>query len=518
MAAANAESSGTRRDLPHPFTLAIFGASGDLTRRKLVPAVYSLFRDGRFPEQFAVVGMARSEHTDEAFRADLREAAAQFARVQPVDGATWARFAERIHYQRGDYASPADFAALRERLDGIAAAMGAPRNVLFYCATPPVVFPTIVDQMRESGLGRPPDGAWARLIIEKPFGRDLQSALALNAHVQSAFAEDQIYRIDHYLGKETVQNILVLRFANAIFEPIWNARYIDHVQITVSETVGVEQRGSYYDQAGALRDMVQNHMMHLLCLVAMEAPNSLEAGPVRDEKVKVLNALRPIPPGCVSDRVVRAQYAAGEADGRPVPGYLGEPGVAPDSATETYVALEARIDNWRWAGVPFYLRTGKQLPVRITEIGIHFKPIPRVLFNAPPFGPMRPNVLALRIQPNEGIALQFQVKTPGTGVRIEPFMMDFGYAASFGTEPPEAYERLLLDAALGDSTLFTRNDEVEAAWSFLSPILEGCAQAPPGPLPGYPAGSWGPKEADELIAADGRAWSLVRRRRHRPGA
>lgn len=490
-----------------PFALVIFGASGDLAARKLLPAVRRLFAQGLLPERFAIVGFARTEMSDSAFRDAAREALARFAPAGAGPAGDWSAFARRLFYQGGSYGEPASFAALRERLDALAAAWGAPRNCLFYLATPPEVFAPIVEGLRAAGLSQAA-GGWARLIIEKPFGHCLDSARALNALVQAAFPENQVFRIDHYLGKETVQNILVLRFANALFEPLWNHKYVDHVQVTVSETVGVEERGAYYERAGALRDMVQNHLMHLVSLVGMEAPNALEPAAVRDEKVKVLEALRPIPTCEVGERVVRAQYAAGGS----ARGYREEPGVAPDSATETYVALKTYIDNWRWAGVPFYLRTGKRLAARITEIGIHFKPVPQVLFNAPPFGPMAPNILALRIQPNEGISLQFQVKRPGAGVRIEPFKMDFGYAEAFGGEPPEAYERLLLDAALGDPTLFTRSDEVEAAWAFVTPILEACAAAPPSALAQYPAGSWGPPEADALIEADGRRWTLFKRR------
>jgi len=502
-----------RREALEPFALVIFGASGDLAVRKLLPAVHRLFRQGLLPERFAIVGFARTAMSHEAFREHTRQALARFAPPGP-DEAEWPRFASRLFYHRGDYADAASFASLRTRLDALAAAHEAPCNVLFYLATPPGVFAPIAEQIRASGLSTP-DGrcdGWARLVIEKPFGRDLASARALNAHLRRAFDESQIFRIDHYLGKETVQNILVLRFANAIFEPLWNHKYVDHVQITVAETIGVGQRGSYYDEAGALRDMVQNHLMHLVSLVGMEAPNSLDPDAVRDEKVKVLESLRPLPRACVGDRLVRAQYAAGEVAGRRVPGYRDEPGVARDSSTETYVALKTYIENWRWAGVPFYLRTGKRLAARITEIGIHFKPVPQVLFNAPPFGPMAPNVLALRIQPNEGISIQFQVKRPGAGVRIEPFKMDFGYAEAFGGEPPEAYERLLLDAALGDSTLFTRGDEVEAAWAFVTPILNACAERRTAALSAYPAGTWGPKEADAMIEADGRRWTLFKRR------
>jgi len=372
----------------------------------------------------------------------------------------------------------------------------------------------VIEQLRDAGLARrgAVEAPWARLILEKPFGRDLASARQLNALLGAAFSENQIFRIDHYLGKETVQNILVLRFANSIFEPIWNHKHVDHVQITVSETIGVEGRGAYYEQAGALRDIVQNHMMHLLCLVAMEAPTSLAPDAVRDEKVKVLGVLRPIARECLANGVVRGQYGPGEVLGRAAPGYVEEDGVPEDSDTETFVAFQALVDNWRWAGVPFYLRTGKRMPARITEVSVHFRALPQVLFNAPPFGPMPPNILALRIQPNEGISMRFQVKVPGPAMRIEPFQMDFGYTGAFGREPPDAYERLLLAAALGDPTLFTRSDEVEAAWAFVGPVIEGC-RGRPTKLPVYPAGSWGPQEADALIGADGRAWLLTRRSR-----
>ncbi|MFW6163640.1 MAG: glucose-6-phosphate dehydrogenase, partial [Planctomycetota bacterium] len=504
-----------QRGEPEPFTLVIFGASGDLTRRKLVPAVYSLFREGLLSGAFRVLGFARSELSDDAFREQLRQGVDEHARVDLAGD--WDDFAARLSYHQGSYDEPDSYASLRDRLDALASEMGGPRRCVFYLATPPPVFELAARHLDAAGLADEGEG-WARLIIEKPFGRDLASAQALNAALGEHFAEHQVFRIDHYLGKETVQNLLVLRFANALFEPIWNEKYVDHVQITVAETVGVERRGSYYDQAGAIRDMVQNHMMHLLCLVGMDAPNSLDDKAVRDEKVKVLKALRSMPPSCVHDRVIRAQYTAGEAGGRALADYRAEDGVAADSTTETFVAIKTFIDNWRWAGVPFYLRTGKALPAKITEIGIHFKPVPHVLFNAPPFGPMEPNVLALRIQPNEGISLQFQVKVPGAGVRIQPYKMDFGYAESFDAEPPEAYERLLLDAALGDATLFTRSDEVEAAWTFLQPILDACAECPPRGLATYPAGSWGPAEADQLIEADGRRWMLMKRKTRRQAA
>ena len=489
-------SDAVRPATPPPFTLVIFGASGDLTRRKLIPAVYSLFREKLLPEQFAVVGFARSEKSDETFREEMRGS------VAPDD---WAQFAPKLHYHAAPYDRPEGYTALLERL----AEGDLPHNALFYLAVPPDTVTPIVGQLRESGLARRggPEQPWSRIIVEKPFGRDLGTAQALNKHLAGAFDESQVFRIDHYLGKETVQNLLVLRFANCIFEPIWNQKYVDHVQITVAESLGVEGRGGYYETAGALRDIVQNHIMHLLCLVAMEAPRSLDSDDVRDEKVKVLRALRPIPHECIINGVVRAQYGAnGE-----IPGYLEEPHVAPDSQTDTFVAFRTFVDNWRWAGVPFYVRTGKRMPARITEISVHFKAVPQVLFNAAPFGPLEPNVLAIRIQPNEGISLRFEVKVPGPAMQIEPYQMDFGYRGAFAKGPPDAYERLLLDAALGDATLFTRSDEVEAAWAFVAPVIEGCEQRGARPLPQYPAGSWGPKEADDLIEGDGRKWTILRR-------
>jgi glucose-6-phosphate 1-dehydrogenase len=500
--------------MPAPFTLVIFGASGDLTARKLMPAVYGLFEAGLLPAGFSLLGFARTGKSDDEFRRDLHEALAKGVHGRPLDEAKWAAFAARIGYVAGDYDAPAGFQALGKRLDEIAARDQAPPNRLFYLATPPNVFVPIVKQLQAAGLSaRGADKTpWARIIIEKPFGHDLASAEALDADIREAFRESQVFRIDHYLGKETVQNIMVLRFANSIFEPLWNQNFVDHVQITVAETVGVERRGPYYDQSGALRDIVQNHMLQLLGLVAMEPPVALDAGAVRDEKVKVLRSLRPMPAEGMPPGVVRAQYVAGGLAGHAAPGYREEPGVAPDSTTETFIAMRLFIDNWRWAGVPFYVRTGKRMPVRITEISIHFREVPRVLFGA--FGAARiePNILALRIQPNEGISLRFQTKVPGPAVHIEPFQMDFGYHDAFGGEPPEAYERLILDAALGDATLFIRRDEVTAAWTFLGPILRACGQKPG--LPTYAAGSWGPKEADDLLAADGRRWMLLRRPRH----
>jgi glucose-6-phosphate 1-dehydrogenase len=524
---ASSETPSVR--VREPFILVIFGASGDLTRRKLVPAVHNLFCEGLLPDAFAILGYGRSELDDEGFRGRMRDA------VEACDGEApneedWPDFARRLHYQQGDYDDPDGYRALGRRIEELAENGNLETNCLFYLATPPAAFVPVIDQLKESGLarrgahgtgrggsGEPGDRRpWRRIVVEKPFGRDLESARDLNRRIGEAFVERQIFRIDHYLGKETVQNIMALRFANAIFEPIWNQKFVDHVQITVSETVGVEGRGSYYDHAGALRDIVQNHMMHLLCLVAMEPPLSLEPDPVRDEKIKVLRALRPATRPADPGPVVRGQYADGRLDGRDVPGFCREDGVDESSTTETYVAMKLCIDNWRWSGVPFYLRTGKRMPVRITEIGIHFRPIPRVLFNADRVEPVQPNVLAIRIQPNEGISLRFQVKVPGPGLKIEPFQMDFSYAGAFNREPPEAYERLLLDAAAGESTLFTRSDEVEAAWALLDPFLKTWDEEAAGEIPTYPAGSWGPDEADELLAGGGREWMLVHRTKPAP--
>ena len=493
---------------PDPFTLVVFGASGDLTRRKLIPAIYRLWCAGLLPDDFCVMGFARRDKTDATFRQELRDAMppAMTCDGAPTTDAQWAAFAERLFYHRGDYDSAESFAQLEARL----AEIGAPANRLFYLATPPNAFPQIVEQLGAAGMARGDDATpWARIVIEKPFGRDLATARALNEQVRSVFDEPQIFRIDHYLGKETVQNILVLRFANSVFEHVWSHHYIDHVQITVAESLDVGTRGGYYDQAGAMRDMVQNHMLHLLSLVAMEPPASLSASDIRNEKVKVLAGLRPIPWECAANGVVRAQYAAGTVDSNTIPDYLAVEGVADHSKTETFVAFKAYVDNWRWENVPFYLRTGKALPQRCTEVSIHFDAVPRVLFNRPAADPLAANVLRLRIQPNEGISFTFQAKVPGHGTVIKPLKMDFDYAKEFGTEPPEAYERLLLDAALGDATLFTRGDEVEAAWRFVTPVLEGCAgEACPACLATYPAGTWGPAQADDLIREDGREWLL----------
>jgi glucose-6-phosphate 1-dehydrogenase len=442
--------------------------------------------------------------TEDAFRDEMRAGCDEFARRRPVDPEVWAAFARNIYYQEGGYDDPASFAALKQRLEEIERAQGLPGNRVYYLSIPPASFAPVIRNLGVVGLVQG-TGGFARVIIEKPFGTDLATAQALNREVHETLGEDQIYRIDHYLGKETVQNLLVFRFANGIFEPVWNNRFVDHVQITGAETVGVEARGGYFEHAGMLRDMVQNHLFQVLSLAAMEPPVAFEPDAVRDEKLKVLKALRPIPSSEMDANVVRGQYGPGSIAGRKVVGYRQEPNVSPTSQTETYVALKLFIDSWRWAGVPFYLRSGKRLPKRVTEIAIHFKEAPHLLFGRRGHDAIRPNVLGIRIQPDEGISLNFGSKLPGPTMEVAPVSMEFKYGSSFGVEPPEAYERLILDCMLGDSTLFTRGDEVEASWTWISQIHKHWATQS-APLPLYPAGTWGPEGADRLLAADGRAW------------
>jgi glucose-6-phosphate 1-dehydrogenase len=478
----------------------IFGATGDLTRRKLVPALYSLQQDGLSPERFAIVGAARSELSREAWLAELEQGVREFSRRE-LDEQAWKKLAAAITYVRIEGRD--GFARLARHLEGVDREHGTSGNRLFYLSVPPSAIPGLIEGLRGAGLERPgADGKWSRVVLEKPFGRDGSSARELNRIVNTAFPEREVFRIDHYLGKETVQNLLVFRFANAIFEPLWNQKYVEHVQITVAESLGVEGRGPYYEEAGATRDMVQNHMFQLLCLTAMEPPVTLAPDAIRDEKVKVLQALRPLEPGRVSESSVRAQYLDGVVDGKEARGYRGERGVAADSRTETYVALRMLIDNWRWAGVPFYLRAGKRLRRRITEIALQFKDVPHRLFrNDPP----SPNTLVLRIQPDEGMMLGFDVKVPGVQTKIKTVNMDFLYREAFGQEPPEAYERLLLDAMQGDSTLFIRRDEVEASWSYIDRLHEGWG-VEDASLAEYTAGTWGPAEAHVMLARDGRTW------------
>ncbi len=491
------------RAVPQPCSIVIFGATGDLTNRKLIPALYNLAADGDLPPAVAIVGFARREKSDEQFRAELEKATRKFSR-QPVRDEMWKTFAQAISYHQSEFEDESGYKKLAKRLDRIDKEHGTRGNRLFYFAAAPDQFEPILKHLKAAGLNEACKGSWARVIVEKPFGSDLGSARELNRIVRNSFTEEQTYRIDHFLGKETAQNILVLRFANAIFAPLWNTHYVDQVQITAAETLGVETRAGFYERTGALRDMVQNHLLQLLCLVAMEPPTDLSADSIRDEKVKVVRSLRRLPRSEVAANVVRGQYTEGAIHGDPVLGYRQEQNVNPGSQTETFVALRLFIDNWRWADVPIYMRVGKRLPKSATEISIHFKKAPPVLFNK---GLSDQNVLVIRIQPDEGISLRIQAKVPGTSFRIEPVKMDFHYGTSFGKASPEAYERLLLDAMSGDATLFARRDEVEEAWAFIDPIEEAWHSKKDAPgLFFSAAGSWGPEDADDLLARDGRAW------------
>lgn len=493
------------RPMPQPCSVVIFGATGDLTHRKLIPALYNIAADGDLPAALTVIGFARRDKTDDQFRQELEEAARKFSR-QTVQDDLWKSFADRIYYHRSEFSDLDGYQHLAERLTTIDQERGTRGNRLFYLSVAPSEFEGILTNLKKVGLHKTTEGSWARVIVEKPFGTDLASARELNRIVSSTFSEKDTFRIDHFLGKETAQNIMVLRFANAIFEPLWNHRYIDSVQITAAETLGVEGRGPYYDNSGALRDMVQNHLLQLLCLVAMEPPTDLSADSVRDEKVKVVRSLRPLSPADVARDVVRGQYAVGGVNGKSAKAYREEDRVNPQSETETFVALKLTVDNWRWADVPFYVRVGKRLPKSGTEIAVTFKSAPPVLFNVSGAG-IGNNVLVIRIQPDEGISLRMQAKMPGGALRIEPVKMDFHYGTSFGKASPEAYERLLLDAMSGDATLFARRDEVEQAWKFIDAIEDAWHknEKPPG-LFEYPAGSWGPQEADDLLERDGRSW------------
>ena len=496
------------RSRPEPCSIVIFGATGDLTHRKLVPALYNLAVDGELPTGVRIIGFARRDKSDEEFRSGLEDLNEKVSR-SGHDSEVWKNLAENIFYHQSEFNDPEGYKSLAERLDKIDEERGGKGNRLFYIASAPEFFDDILIKLKDAGLNEAKDGCWARVIVEKPFGTDLATARHLNEVVNATFHESATYRIDHYLGKETAQNLMVLRFANAIFEPLWNSKYISHMQITCAENLGMEGgRGGYYEKSGALRDMVQNHLLQLLSLVAMEPPTDLSADGVRDEKVKVIRSLRQWDTAeKVNENVVRAQYIAGHVDGKEVKGYREEDRVSPESDTEAYVAVRLLIDTWRWSGVPFYIRMGKQLPKKTTEISVHFKDAPNVLFGALSGGVPGGNVLVIRIQPDEGISLRMVSKIPGTSLRLEPVKMDFHYSTSFGKSSPEAYERLLLDAMAGDATLFARRDEVEEAWRFIDHIEHAWHQSDnPPPMAEYVAGSWGPKEADDLIKKDGHAW------------
>ena len=486
-----------------PFSLIIFGASGDLAYRKLIPALWSLYAARTLPEPFHIIGTGRTEMSNEAFRTKMREGVKQFARLKVPNDNVWSRFANSLSYVAGDPMAPELYGKLRERLEEVERGREDTGHRLYYLSTPPSLYAPIVTQLGKAGMAAEERG-WTRIIIEKPFGHDLRSAQELNQLVTSVFREDQVYRIDHYLGKETVQNVLALRFANGILEPLWNRNHVAEVQFTVAEKVGVEGRGGYYEESGALRDMIQNHLLQVMCLVAMEPPVTFDAQAVRDEKSKVMQAIHPIDPEHVERVALRAQYGSGFVDGRPVPGYLQEKGVKPDSTTETYAALRLEIDNWRWAGVPFYLQTGKRMAKRVSEIVIRFRRTPHMIFRRGDVS-VDPNLLVIRIQPDEGISLIVEAKEPGPDLKISPVTLDFKYHEVFGGEPPEAYERLLLDAVHGDPTLYSRGDWIEQSWQLTQPILDRWAE-PSGPLPQYEAGGWGPSEAEAFIARDGGAW------------
>ena len=485
-----------------PCAVVIFGATGDLTSRKLVPALYNLLKDGQLPSQFACVGFARRPKTDDNFRDEMEEAVKKFSRTKPLDESLWKHFEEHLFYHQSEFHDDEGYFKLKQRLEEIDHRLGTKGNRIFYLATPPSYFPLICEKLKKQNLIYPENSsAWSRVIIEKPFGHDLSTAEKLQSELLKCLAENQIYRIDHWLGKETVQNLLVFRFANSLFESLWNNRYIDHVQITVAEDLGIGTRGKFWEETGLLRDIVQNHVMQLVTLVAMEPPVSLSASAIRDEKVKVLQAMRPLE----KTDVVHGQYTSGLIDGDDVIGYKQEKDVAPDSCVETFAALRLHIDNWRWSGTPFYIRSGKRLPKKSTEIAITFKDPPSVLFQ---HGKRKndPNVLVIQIQPDEGISLKINCKVPGPASPIQPVKMDFKYGSYFGTTPPEAYERLICDAIIGDSTLFARQDEVLLSWKLLSPVFDWWRMAEPSP---YPSGSWGPDASDDLLKADGRHWRLI---------
>ena len=502
------EAGSYKEPAPEPIGLVIFGATGDLTQRKLIPALFRLFQGWLLPERWYVLGVGRKEMSDDTFREAVRKSLAGVSRPGPLPAAVWEAFGKNFHYTvMREVGDPAAYTALGRRLAALDQEHRTGGNRIFYLATPPAIYSEVIRQLGAARLSRERNnGGSVRIIVEKPFGTDLETARTLNHQIRAVFGEEQVYRIDHYLGKEAVQNMLFLRFANAIFEPLWNRQYIDHVQITASESLGVERRAGYYDGTGALRDMFQNHLLQLLCIVAMEAPTGFEAEPIRDEKVKVLRSVRPIQKDEIDRCAVRGQYGEGLLSGAPVPGYREEPGVAPDSKTETFAALKLYVDNWRWQGVPFYLRSGKRLAKKSTEIVINFKTVPHLLFKPYLSEEIESNTLILSVQPSEGIALTFQAKYPGPKFSVGRVTMDFNYHHAFQATSPDAYERLLLDCMTGDQMLFSRGDWIEQSWALLTPLLTHWSETPPPHFPNYPAGGFGPKEADALIERDGRRW------------
>jgi glucose-6-phosphate 1-dehydrogenase len=504
MADANGRSGSMYAGVAEPCAIVLFGASGDLAKRKVIPAMFDLAQNKSLGERYAILGFSRTAMTDESFRQNVGEAAKTISEVGPIEPAKWDHFASNLHYSTGDYGDTNSYAQLAKRLAELDAEKNLGGNRLFYLSTPPEVYPDIVEQLGRAGLAHPSSpGSWVRIIIEKPFGRDLASAKELNKIVLNVFEEKQVYRIDHYLGKDTVQNLLVLRFGNGIFEPLWNRNYVDHVQITASETLGVERRGGFYETAGALRDMIQSHVLQLTSLVAVEPPASFDANAVRNEKLKVLQSIRPFNLEMVAQSVVRGQYAPGKLGDKQVEGYRDEHNVSRTSRTETFVSMRLLIDNWRWAGVPFYLRTGKRLAKRTTEIMIQFKQAPHIVFRDKN---VQANRLVLNIQPDEGIQVSFGAKKPGTEMAIGNVAMNFSYCEAFGNVSRSAYATLLNDCLRGDATLFDRGDSVEAAWNLIDPILDVWSAAKTATVPEYPSGSWGPKESDQLLERDGRQW------------
>ena len=492
--------------MAEPTLMVIFGATGDLAKRKLLPSIYNLARQRLLPPGFAVVGAAMDDISEEQFRDHAKDSVTQFSRTQPVDKEVLKDFLANLFYVPVKFDDAEAFKRLKARLEELANQRHTGGNVIFYCAVPPPVYPELVQQLGAAGLAKEQRG-YRRVIVEKPFGSDLKSARELNALLQKVFREDMVYRIDHYLGKETVQNIMVFRFGNSIFEPVWNAQYVDSIQITVAEELGVEGRGGYYDHAGAMRDIVQNHALQLVTLTAMEPPVAFDATSVRDEKVKVLRAIRPLAVSQMPTHTARAQYTGGYVLGQKVPGYREEPSVDPKSETETFAAIKLQVDNWRWADVPFYVRAGKRMPKQVTEIRVQFKRPPHLTFGREQVRETEPNAFILRIQPEEGISLKFSAKVPSGGIKLRSVNMDFLYLSSFVTDAPDAYERLLVDCMLGDPTLFTRSDEVEVAWTFVDAIEESWRRGKPA-LEQYQAGTWGPKGAERLLESDGRQWTL----------